>query len=164
MENKELADFPEFTELLQTYSAMILRIAFSNVKNMEDAQDIAQEVFLSVLTKRPQFESTEHEKAWLIRVTINRCKNHVKSFWNRRTEGLSEELSYLPKEETGVVEAVLALPKNYRNAIHLYYYEGYSINEIAELLHKKPATVGTWLARGRAALKTALKGGFGDEP
>ena len=157
MEQKEQA---EFTELLQKYSSMLLRIAFSNVKNLQDAQDIAQEVFISVLTKRPQFDSEEHEKAWLIRVTINRCKNHVKSFWNRHTEGLSEDLSYLPKEETGVMQAVLALPQNYRNVIHLHYYEGYSINEIAELLHKKPATVGTWLARGRAALKKSLKGGF----
>ena len=155
MEQKEQA---EFTELLQKYSSMVLRIAFSNVKNLQDAQDIAQEVFISVLTKRPQFDSEEHEKAWLIRVTINRCKNHVKSFWNRHTEGLSEDLSYLPEEETGVMQAVLALPQNYRNVIH--YYEGYSINEIAELLHKKPATVGTWLARGRAALKKSLKGGF----
>ncbi len=163
MEIREQADFPEFTELLQKHSAMVLRIAFSNVKNMQDAQDIAQDVFMSVLTKRPHFESDEHVKAWLIRVTINRCKNHVKSFWNRRTEGLTEDLSYMPKEETGVMEAVLALPQNYRNAIHLHYYEGYSINEIAELLHKKPATVGTWLARGRAALKIALKGGFDDE-
>ena len=78
MEQKEQA---EFTELLQKYSSMVLRIAFSNVKNLQDAQDIAQEVFISVLTKRPQFDSEEHEKAWLIRVTINRCKNHVKSFW-----------------------------------------------------------------------------------
>ena len=163
MEKSEQADFPAFAELLQKYSAMVVRIAFSNVKNMDDAQDIAQDVFMSLLTKRPQFESTEHEKAWLIRVTINRSKNHVKSFWNRRTEGLTEDISYLPPEENGVMTAVLALPQNYRNVIHLYYYEGYSINEIAELLHKKPATVGTWLARGRAALKVALKGGFDDE-
>ncbi|WP_074017529.1 RNA polymerase sigma factor [Anaeromassilibacillus senegalensis] len=162
MEKLEQA-FPEFPELLQKYSAMVLRVAFANVKNMQDAQDIAQDVFLSVLTKQPQFESEEHEKAWLIRVTINRCRNHAKSFWNKRTEGLSEDLSYMPKEETGVLEEVLKLPKNYRNAIHLYYYEGYSINEIADLLHKKPATVGTWLARGRTALKSALKGGFDDE-
>ena len=108
MEQKEQA---EFTELLQKYSSMVLRIAFSNVKNLQDAQDIAQEVFISVLTKRPQFDSEEHEKAWLIRVTINRCKNHVKSFWNRHTEGLSENLSYLPKEETGVMQAVLACRK-----------------------------------------------------
>lgn len=66
----------------------------------------------------------------------------------------------MPKEETGVMEAVLALPQNYRNVIYLHYYEGYSINEISEILHKKPATVGTWLARGRAALKNTLKGGF----
>ena len=105
MEQKEQA---EFTELLQKYSSMVLRIAFSNVKNLQDAQDIAQEVFISVLTKRPQFDSEEHEKAWLIRVTINRCKNHVKSFWNRHTEGLSEDLSYLPEEETGVTTMYMA--------------------------------------------------------
>ena len=147
MEHKEQA---EFAELLKKYSAMVLRIAFSNVKNLQDAQDLSSVAF----------ENETHEKAWLIRVTINRCKNHVKSFWNRRTEGLSEDLSYMPKEETGVMEAVLALPQNYRNVIYLHYYEGYSINEISEILHKKPATVGTWLARGRAALKNTLKGGF----
>ena len=112
-----------------------------------------------MLTKRPQFDSEEHEKAWLIRVTINRCKNHVKSFEppHRR---LSEDLSYLPEEETGVMQAVLALSTKLSKCDSSSLLRGYSINEIAELLHKKPATVGTWLARGRAALKKSLKGGF----
>ena len=150
-------------EVLEKYGKMVIRIAFTNVRNMSDAQDIAQNVFLTMLTKKPRFESEEHKKAWLIRATINRCKNHVKSLWFSRTEPLPDTLDYLPEEESDVLAAVLSLPKNYRTAIHLYYYEGYTINEIAALLRKKPATIGTWLSRGRKALKIMLKGGFDDE-
>jgi RNA polymerase sigma factor (sigma-70 family) len=150
-------------EILEKYEKMVIRIAFTNVKNISDAQDIAQDVFLTMLTKRPLFENEEHRKAWLIRVTVNRCKNYRKSFWFSRTEPLPDTLDYLPQEERGVLAAVLSLPRNYRTVIHLYYYEGYNINEIAALLRKRPATVGTWLARGRQALKIALQGGFDDE-
>jgi RNA polymerase sigma factor (sigma-70 family) len=150
-------------EILKKYEKMVIRIAFTNVRNLSDAQDIAQDVFLNMLAKKPRFESEEHQKAWLIRVTINRCKNHRKSFWFSRTEPLPDTLDYLPEEESGVLTAVLSLPQNYRTVIHLYYYEGYNINEISALLRKNPATVGTWLARGRQALKITLKGGFEDE-
>jgi RNA polymerase sigma factor (sigma-70 family) len=150
-------------EILEKYGKMVIRIAFTNVRNISDAEDTAQDVFLSLLVKRPYFESEAHQKAWLIRATINRCKNYTKSKWFSRTEPLSDTLNYLLPEESEVLAAVLALPQNYRNMIHLYYYEGYSINDISGLLRKNPATIGTWLSRGRQALKITLKGGFDNE-
>lgn len=161
---KELsADRTYFTRLVNTYSRMLLRIAFTYMKNTSDSEDIVQDVFLSLYANPPKFANTEHEKAWLIRCTINRCKNQLNSYWFRNTQPLDENLSFFPEEESAVLLAVMKLPEKYRTVLHLHYGEGYSIEEIAGILMKKPATVGTWLARGRAKLKTALKGGFDDE-
>ncbi|MDF2586741.1 MAG: polymerase, sigma-24 subunit, subfamily [Anaerocolumna sp.] len=146
--------------VVDKYSNMIIKLAFTYVKNISDSEDIAQEVFLSLLKRDINFDNKEHEKAWLIRVTINKCKNQLRSSWNRLKVPLDEELSYIPKEDSEVLTSILGLPKKYRTVIHLYYYEDYSINEIAKLLNKKPATVGTWLSRGRNLLKTKLIGGF----
>jgi RNA polymerase sigma factor (sigma-70 family) len=145
--------------VVDNYSNMIIKLAFTYVKNISDAEDIAQEVFLSLLKKDDHFDNKEHEKAWLIRVTINKCKNQLRSSWNRLKVPLDEELSYIPKEDSEVLTSIFCLPQKYRTVIHLYYYEDYSINEIAMLLNKKPATVGTWLSRGRNLLKTKLVGG-----
>lgn len=146
--------------VLNKYSKMLIKLAFTYVKNIADAEDIIQDVFVSLIKKGSGFENEEHEKAWLIRVTINNCKNHLKSSWNKRTVPLSEEVSYMPEEDSGVLVMVLKLPDKYRNVIHLHYYENYSIKEIAEILRKNPATIGTWLARGRNLLKSQLIGGF----
>lgn len=140
------------------YSNSIIRVAFTYVKNIADAEDIAQDTFLAYLNKKPAFESDEHEKAWLIRVTINKCKNLLKTSWLKNRKLLVENLSYLPEEESDILYSVLELDKKYRIPIHLYYYEGYSINEIAEILNAKPSTVGTWLDRGRKVLKEKLGG------
>lgn len=144
------------------YSNSIIRVAFTYVKNIADAEDIAQDTFLAVLNKKPVFESGEHEKAWLIRVAINKSKNLLKTSWLKNRKQLTEDLSYLPEEESDILYLVLELDKKYRIPIHLYYYEGYSINEIAEILNAKPSTVGTWLERGRKVLKEKL-GGFNYE-
>jgi RNA polymerase sigma-70 factor (ECF subfamily) len=148
--------------VVSEYSKNIIRIAFTYVKNIPDAEDIAQEVFLTYFTKHPVFTEDEHEKAWLIRVTINKSKNYIKARWFKERNPLPEDLSYLPEEEDAVLAAVLEMEEKYRIPIHLHYYEGYSIQEIATLLHTKPATIGTRLARGRNLLKAKL-GGFGDE-
>jgi len=147
---------------LGLYSQSLIKIAFAYLKNTADAEEVAQDVFLAYLQKRPVFENSEHEKAWLIRTTINKCKNMLKAGWFRSRNPVPEDLSYLPKEESDVLQAVLALDKKYRIPIHLHYYEGYSIQEIATILEAKPATVGTWLARGRALLKEKI-GGMEDE-
>lgn len=159
MENSFGTD--EFIQhVLDKYSKMLIKIAFTYVKNMADAEDIAQDAFVSLIRKGSGFDSEEHEKAWLIRVTINNCKNHLKSSWSKRRVPLEEDISYMQEEESEVLITVLKLPPKYRTVIHLYYYEEYSINEIAEILHKKPATIGTWLSRGRNLLKSELTGGF----
>ncbi|NBC70735.1 sigma-70 family RNA polymerase sigma factor [Paenibacillus sacheonensis] len=147
---------------LELYSQSMIKIAFAYLKNTADAEEVTQEVFLAYLQKRPVFENSEHEKAWLIRTTINKSKNMLKTGWFKSRNPVPEDLSYLPREESEVLQAVLALDKKYRIPIHLHYYEGYSIQEIAEILQAKPATVGTWLARGRFLLKEQI-GGQGDE-
>jgi len=147
---------------LDQYSQSMIKIAFTYLKNIADAEEVAQDVFLAYLQKRPVFESSEHEKAWLIRTTINKSKNMLKTGWFKSRNPVPENLSYLPKEENEVLQAVLALDKKYRIPIHLHYYEGYSIQEIAAIMRTKTATVGTWLARGRLILKEKI-GGLEDE-
>ncbi|MDF2541330.1 MAG: sigma-70 family polymerase sigma factor [Herbinix sp.] len=147
-------------QVLNKYSTMLIRLAFTYVKNTADAEDIVQDVYVSLIKKGQSFDSEEHEKAWLIRVTINKCKNRLKSSWNRFHVPLEEDISYLPTEDSEVLSEVLSLPQKYRTVIHLFYYENYSMNEIAAMLKKNPATIGTWLARGRKLLKSKLIGGF----
>lgn len=141
------------------YSGSLIKIAFTYTKNIHDAEDVVQNVYLDYLKKRPTFDSPEHEKAWLIRVAINKSKDYMKTAWFRNRSELPEDLSYMPKEESEIVNAVLSLDKKYRLPIHLYYFEGYSIKEIADILRAKSATIGTRLARGRELLKSML-GGF----
>jgi len=148
-------------ELLERYSGMVLRIALHNVESRTDAEDIAQEVFLKRITARRTFASQEHEKAWMIRVTVNQCRDFLKSA-QRRTVPLPEDLP--SKEPNGeVLEAVLCLPVPYRNVIYLHYYEGLSVKEISRVLRRRENTVSSWLYRARAALKDSLTGGFDDE-
>ncbi|RED55995.1 RNA polymerase sigma factor [Cohnella lupini] len=149
-------------QALDLHSQSLIKIAFAYLKNIADAEEVTQEVFLAYLQKRPVFASSEHEKAWLIRTTINKSKNMLKTGWFKSRNPVPEDLSYLPKEESEVLQAVLALDKKYRIPIHLHYYEGYSIQEIAAIMQSKPATVGTWLARGRFILKEKI-GGLEDE-
>lgn len=144
------------------YSDNLRRLAFTYVKSVHSAEDIVQDVFLTYLQKAPTFESAEHEKAWLLRVTINKSRNMLKTGWFRSRFELTEERGYLPPEQSQVLEAVMSLAPKYRLPIHLYYYEGYSIEEIAALLDTNPATVGTRLARARGLLRQSL-GGFEDE-
>lgn len=146
--------------ILDKYSKTLIKIAFTYMKNLADAEDIVQEVYISLMRRGSGFDSEEHEKAWLIRVTINHCKNRLKSAWYRKSVPLDEEISYLPEEESEVLSAVLSLPAKYRSVIHLYYYENYSMQEISEILRKSAGTVGTWLSRGRKLLKAKLDGGL----
>lgn len=140
------------------YSKTCVRVAFSYLKNVSEAEDITQEVFLALFESSKKFEHNEHLKAWLIRVTINKCKNHLKSSWFKNRNELPEDLSYMPQGESDLLQAVLSLSNKYRIPIHLYYYEGYSIKEISEILEEPVATVGTRLARGRKKLKDLIGG------
>lgn len=150
-------------DYLDTYGDMVYRVAFSYTKNKMDAEDVAQEVFLKLFSARPTFESAEHEKAWLLRVTINLCKNRLKSFWHTKTGALSDTIPYQDQpDEDGVRQAVFSLPTLQRLAVYLFYYEGYSTAEIAPLLHRKESTIRSLLHRARAALKEQLKEAYDD--
>jgi len=151
-------------EVLERYAATVFNAAYTMVKNREDAEDIAQDVFLSYVKTKPAFESAAHEKAWLLRVTINRCKSFFRSAWQKKTTALEEDFptTSFTADELAVVEAVNHLPKKYRQVIYLYYIEGYATGEIASLLSIPRNTVLSQLSRARRLLKTALKGEFDD--
>ena len=146
-------------QALEYYGDMVLRTAFGLVKNLADAEDVAQEVFLTLVQRQPAFESPEQHKAWVLRASINRCKSHFRRAWQRRTEGLDENLTapFTPAE-SGVLEAVAALPMKYRQVVYLHYIEGYSTGEIARLLGRSQNTVLSQLSRARAKLKEQLEG------
>ncbi len=144
--------------LYDTYSRTILSISYIYLKNTHSAEDILQDVLLKVVKKEIQFQDVKKEKYWIIRVTINLCKDYLKSAWYRKNVVLKEDVSYLPKEQEEILKEVLKLPEKYKTVIFLYYYEEYSLKEISEILQKKSATIGTWLARGRKILKENLKG------
>lgn len=142
--------------VLKKYSDMVFKIAYARTNNTHDAEDIMQEVFVRYIKSNPQFENAEHEKAWFIRVTINLTKSLLTSSWFRRTTELKDNLSVTMAEKSEVYYAVAALPKNMRTVIHLYYYEDYKVDEIAEILGKSSSYVKSILMRARKKLKTAL--------
>lgn len=146
--------------LIEKYSPVVYRMAYSMVKNTQDAEDIHQEVFLKYLAKRPEFEGEEHTKAWFLRVTINLAKNMWKTAWRQRVVSLGDvdrEETEAQQEEDKLIETVKRLPQKYRTVVHLFYYEEYSLEEIADILKAKPSTVRTWLTRARQKLKELLK-------
>lgn len=152
--------------IVETYSDMVRRICLYHLKNIADTEDICQDVFMKYMLYDGSFADAEHEKAWLIRVAINACKDHFKSLFRHKTvplDVLAEEAVTLEPEQSEVLEAVLSLPAKYKDAIYLHYYEGYSASEIAGLMNSKENTVYSLLSRGRAILKEKLGGdGLGE--
>lgn len=147
-------------QTVKKYSSSMLKVAFSLLKSTADAEDAVQEAFVKLITKAPEFENDEHRKAWLLRVTVNISKNMLKSA-KRKNLPLTEEIPYSEKSDD-VLPYVLSLNEKYRVVTHLYYYENYSIKEIAEILSLPAATVGTRLSRARKMLEKSLKEDFGD--
>ncbi|MCI8327132.1 MAG: sigma-70 family RNA polymerase sigma factor [Lachnospiraceae bacterium] len=154
----------QFEYYFKEYHSLVLRVAFTETKSRADAEDILQEVFLKLLRYRPKFENAEHEKAWIIRATVNLCKDFLKSKWNNSTVGIDEisesekpyfKVPYLEQDET--LWAVLELKERYRQTLYLFYYEDYSIKEIARTLGLPENTVKTNLKRGREAVKKILE-------
>ena len=145
--------------LMDKYGNIILRVAYSYLHNMEDAEDILQDTLIQFLRNNPTFANDSHEKAWLITVASNLSKNKILYLKRRQSDELSEELvADKDKEDLSYVwEAVKALPDKYREVVHLFYQEGYQTGEIARILDRKEATVRSDLARARAKLKEILK-------
>ena len=150
-------------EKIEEYADMVYRIALTRCGIVENAEDVFQEVFMKLAEKNPKFESKEHEKAWLIRVTINLTKNMNTAAWNKKVVSLDENITFETKEQNDVFQAVCDLPQNYRTVIYLLYYEGYKVKEISELMKKSEGTIKTWLFRAREMLKQNLEGGFENE-
>ena len=153
----------DIERVIEQYSDMVYRIALTRTGTKENAEDIFQDVFLKYNQKAKEFESDSHEKAWLIRVTINMTKNFNNSSWNKKVVNLEENIKLETPEETGVYEVVCKLPQNYRTVIYLMYYEGYKINEISKIMKVKEGTIKTWAFRARELIRKDLEGGFEDE-
>jgi RNA polymerase sigma-70 factor (ECF subfamily) len=151
----------QVTAALRDYADMVYKIALSQTKNKDDAEDVFQNVFLSLVRNKKEIVTDEHMKAWLIRVTINHCKKLFSSAYRQKTTELTEDMAVFTPEEQDVLTEVLELPPLYRTAIHLFYYEEMTIEEIAATLEVKPSTVKSRLHRGRAMLREKLKGEYG---
>ena len=150
-------------QLIRTYGSTVYRLAYAKTRSSHDADDIFQEVFLRVAQHRPTFDSDEHAKAWLLRVTLNCLKSHWRAAWRRHDVPLDERIPFPAPEERALDDALRQLAPKYRSAVHLFYYEGYSAEEIARMTGEKPSAIRTRLTRARAQLRDLLKGESDDE-
>ncbi len=151
----------EVCQAIERYADTVQRICMLHLRNPADTEDIFQTVFLKYLTSTTEFENQEHEKAWFIRVTLNACKDLLKSFFRSRSvplEALPEQAQALAPEHREVLEAVLSLPEKYKDVVYLHYYDGYSATEISKLLGKNVNSVYTLLSRAKKILKQTLGG------
>lgn len=151
----------DVNRVMEKYADMVRRICFVHLKNLQDTEDVFQEVYLKYLLYEGSFESSGHEKAWFIRVTINSCTDWLRKLSRRKwlpLEILEEEGVTEDSPSGEILEAVLRLPENYRNVIYLFYYEGYSAVEIGKILEKKENTIYTWLSRAKGILREQLGG------
>lgn len=145
-------------KLLRSHGDSALRLAYSYLHNMSDAEEVLQDTLIQFLKTAPRFENEKHERAWMLRVAGNLSKNRIQYNKTRDADELSETLAATESEDLSFVwEAVKALPSNYREVIHLFYYEGYSTAEIAGILGKNETTVRSCLHRGRKKLKEVLR-------
>lgn len=159
MENTKALTREFKNSICEKYFDMVYKLALSQTKDQSHAEDVTSDVFLKFIASGKGFESEEHIKAWLIRVTINCAKSVFSSSWFKKTVPLEETvLAEMPEEESEVYAAVLKLPQKYRAVIHLFYYEEFSVSEIAKYLELNESTVRTHLQRGRNLLKTSLEG------
>lgn len=161
-------DRSKYTDIVDQYANDVFRISLSYTKNRSDAEDVVQEVFLKLLQQNTVFEDDEHIKKWLFRVAINRSKDMCTTYWRKKVVSIDEldskpDQDFKRSEESNLYEAVMALPKKYRLVVHLYYYEDYSVREIAEIVGIKETTVQTQLMRARKKLKLKLKEEWKDE-
>lgn len=158
------------SEIINTYSDMVYKLALARTKNKFDADDVFQEVFMRYMKHYHKLTSNEHIKAWLIRVTINCSNNIFNSSWFKKTvlfknslkDNLIDDLNFTTEENKEVYYSVLELPKKYRTVIHLFYYEDMSIIEISKALEIKEGTIKSQLHRGRNLLKEVLEGEISD--
>ena len=151
----------EVNRAIERYADTVRRICMLHLKNRADTEDIFQTVFLKYLLHTAPFADDEHEKAWLIRVTINACRDLLRSFFRSRTvplDAVAEQAAELPPDHREVMDAVLSLPQKYKDVVYLHYYEGYAAPEIGRILGKNVNTVYTLLNRAKQQLREKLGG------
>lgn len=156
----------ETEKLIEKYRDNLFATAFSVCRNPQDADDVVQETFIQYHTTDRCFESEQHIRAWLIRTAINKAKNINRAFWRRTSVPLEEYIETLvfeTPEAEGLFEEVMRLPEKYRTVIHLFYYEDYTVKEIAEILGLSESNVKVRLTRGREMLRKALKEEWTDD-
>lgn len=149
----------EFRQIAERYGDTIFRVAFHSLRNRADAEDVMQTALLRLYECQKPFQSEDHIRHWLIRVAVNESRKLLRSFWRRNRLPLDEQTDqpvFDRPEQSQLFQAVMALPEKYRLSVYLYYYEDYSVREIAEALHANPSTVQTWLMRARGRLRDQL--------
>lgn len=148
------------SEIIEKYFNMVYKLALAQTKDVHHAEDVTSDVFLKYMQTDKAFESEEHIKAWLLRVTINTGKSLFQNSWFKKTEPISETLAAaeVGEEESDVYLAVMALPQKYRTVLHLFYYEDFSVAQISKYLKINESTVKSQLSRGRNLLKESLEG------
>lgn len=148
-----------FSVTYDLYGSMLFKISMIYLGNKEDAEEVMQEAFYRLLYKSPKFRDGEHEKAWLIRTTVNLCKDMLRSAWHKRVVKMEDmEKHYDSPQELNMIREILKLPAKYKTVIHLHYFEDYSVKQIGEILHLKESAVKMRLQRGRQLLKIELEG------
>ena len=155
-----------FNKIVQAYSDTIFRIAFQYCRKRADAEDIVQNVFIKFFREEKDWESEEHIRNWLVRVAINESKKVLVTSWSKKMvslESVAEESGMIAYGQSELFQTVMELPKKYRIVVYLYYYEGYSIKEIAAFCNSKVSTVQTQLMRARKRLKDILKEDWSNE-
>ena len=150
MEQKEIA------RLFDEYADDVYRLALSYLHNRQDAEDVCQTVFLRLIRYKKQLDAGK-EKTWLLTCAANACKDHLKSFWRKHVVALDDTMTFRDEGERALWDAVDSLSPMYRAAVHLYYYEGYTQDEIATILGISRTAVQTRMSRARAQLKEVLK-------
>ncbi len=161
-------DRTEYIRTVETYANDIYRVAFCYCRNKNDAEDVVQNVFLKLLQTEQEFLDELHKKKWLLRVTANQAKDFCASYWKQKVVSMETVMPESgvfmnAKEPSELYEAVMSLSQKYRPVVHLYYYEDYSVKEIAEILNIKETAVQTRLMRARQKLKDILKEAWQDE-
>lgn len=144
-------------ETIKKNSDMVYRLAFSQMKNKSDADDVYQEVFLRFVKSKPSFNDENHEKAWFIRVTLNCAKTNLKSFWNTKTAELDDSLEDILPEKEDLSFALKKLSKKYNAVLYLFYFEDMPVSEIAKAFELSEANVRMLLTRARRKLKEILE-------
>ena len=153
-------------EAYKKYADRVFAAAFSVCRDRADADDVTQDTFLRYMAREREYESEEHVKAWLLRVAVNRARDLARSLWHKSRVPWEDYMAELPFEEPAdsrLFAAVMALPEKYRVVIHLFYYEGCGVGEMARLLSAREGTVKSRLSRGRKLLKNMLKEEWDDD-